>query len=282
MDKPKQMGKPQPPKAAAEKGSPRSAAPKPASAAIAKPAAPQNKAVPPAKVASAPLPSATTSVAERLASTKPTKPRAVAPAAKARPAAALSAGVADHTVATALDGGKAAMSTVGKTVAEAAAKAAEQAPQPAALPPQRPISSPLPRPAAAEPPADAKPTTAPLLALTETGLEQARRTFATVQEQREAWNRSLVASASATTKAATVINGKVLDLVRSQTDATLGLWRALLDVTSVAEAVELQTREMHRQYENTTTRMRDIAETASRLAQEAAVPLAKGPARPGA
>ncbi|WP_378135670.1 phasin family protein [Chelatococcus sp. GCM10030263] len=118
--------------------------------------------------------------------------------------------------------------------------------------------------------------------MTETGLAQARQTFATVQEQREAWNRSLVASANATTKAATVINGKVLDLVRSQTDATLGLWRALLDVTSVAEAVELQTRELRRQYENTTTRVKDIAETASRLAQEATAPLAKGPTRPGA
>jgi hypothetical protein len=276
MDKPKQIGKPQPRKAAAEKGSPRSAAPKPASTVIAKPATAPDKAVPPAKIAPAPIPAATTSVAETLAATKPTKPRAVAAKPKVGPAAALSAGVADRAVATALDGSKAATTTVGETVAKAAVKVAEQAPQAAALPPPRPVSSPPPGQAVAERP------TAPLVAFTETGLEQARRTFTTVQEQREAWNRGLVASATATTKAATVINGKVLDLVRSQTDATLGLWRALLDVTSVAEAVELQTRELRRQYENTTTRVKDIAETASRLAQEAAAPLAKGPARPGA
>jgi hypothetical protein len=195
---------------------------------------------------------------------KPAKPWTATP--KASRTAALGAGVANDTVTAAVERVKATTEAPGRALAHDVAEAA--AAVKASTPPKA-ATSPL-------PPADNEPDVSPLVALAETGLEQARRTFATLQEQRDAWNRNLIASASTTTKAATVINGKVLDLVRTQTDATFGLWRALLDVSSVAEAVELQTRELRRQYENTTTRVRDIAETASRFAQEAAAPLAKG------
>ncbi|CAH1654842.1 Phasin protein [Hyphomicrobiales bacterium] len=100
------------------------------------------------------------------------------------------------------------------------------------------------------------------------GLQQARQAYATAQEQRDTWNRSVIANANVASKAANEINGKILDLLRSQTDATFGLWRSLMNVTSIAEAVELQTRELRRQYEDATARVRDIAETATRYSHD--------------
>lgn len=114
---------------------------------------------------------------------------------------------------------------------------------------------------------------APFTALAESGLAQARQTYAAAREQQEAWNRGVFETAQATSRGISEINGKMLDLVRSQTDATFGLWRDLIGVTSFAEAVEIQTREMRRQYEDASSRMKDIAETATRIAQEVATPV---------
>ncbi|MBS7702215.1 phasin family protein [Chelatococcus asaccharovorans] len=118
----------------------------------------------------------------------------------------------------------------------------------------------------------------PFATIASSGLEQARQVYVTAQEQRDSWNRNIMANANVASKAANEINGKILDLVRSQTDATLGLWRSLIGVTSVAEAVELQTRELRRQYEDATARVRDIAETATRYAHDV-VTTAKGDSR---
>ncbi|MBS7695855.1 MULTISPECIES: phasin family protein [unclassified Chelatococcus] len=105
-------------------------------------------------------------------------------------------------------------------------------------------------------------------AIAESGLQQARKAYATAQEQRDTWNRSVIANANVASRAANEINGKILDLLRSQTDATFGLWRSLMNVSSMAEAVELQTRELRRQYEDATARVRDIAETATRYTND--------------
>ncbi|WP_188611626.1 phasin family protein [Chelatococcus reniformis] len=62
------------------------------------------------------------------------------------------------------------------------------------------------------------------------------------------------------------LNAKVLELWRAQAESTLSLWQGMVGVTSLSEAVQLQTSHLRRHYEETSRRARDIAQTAARMA----------------
>jgi hypothetical protein len=64
------------------------------------------------------------------------------------------------------------------------------------------------------------------------------------------------------------LNGKMLELMRLQADATLGFWRALSGTTSMADAVTAQTSGLRQHYEATAACLRDIAESAGRAAMD--------------
>lgn len=100
------------------------------------------------------------------------------------------------------------------------------------------------------------------------GLGYARQSYAALHEQSELWTKGFSSTLSVASRGVTELNGKVFDLVRSQTDGTLDLWRQLLKVTSLAEAVEVQTRELRRQFESTSHQLKDIAQTSNRLLSE--------------
>jgi hypothetical protein len=114
---------------------------------------------------------------------------------------------------------------------------------------------------------------APVAFLFEGGIDKARQAYATAQATREQWSDKFATSASAASMGLIEINGKVFELMRWQTDATFNLWKTLLGVTSMADAVELQTRELRKNYEATTAQMKDIAETATRIATDTMKPV---------
>jgi hypothetical protein len=62
------------------------------------------------------------------------------------------------------------------------------------------------------------------------------------------------------------INGKLFDLVRAQTEATLDIWRSALNARSPVEAIQAQTNAMRKAYETITQRWKDLFETTSRVA----------------
>jgi len=61
------------------------------------------------------------------------------------------------------------------------------------------------------------------------------------------------------------LNGKMLNLMRSQTEANFALWRSTLGAGSLSEAIRIQTTGIREAYETTAAQWRDIAETAARL-----------------
>jgi len=61
--------------------------------------------------------------------------------------------------------------------------------------------------------------------------------------------------------------------MRSQSDATLGLWRATISAPSLSEAVKAQSSGMRKAYESTAMQLKTIAETGMRVATETSEPL---------
>lgn len=162
------------------------------------------------------------------------------PATKAapedRPSVARTARVVAHTVAEALDRG---------------AKAARQV----------------------EAAIDERKTASGIEVLTRVGLDQAREGYATIRKSLEELQGGLAESAGIASKGVAEINGKVLDLVRAQTDAAFSLWRQLLGVNSLSQAVQLQTKGLREGYERTSSHLKDIAETTGRVAETSLAPM---------
>jgi hypothetical protein len=116
-------------------------------------------------------------------------------------------------------------------------------------------------------------TTAALGAVLEAGAEQARAAYARTQESGESLRQAVAASTAATTRGVVEINGKMLELIQAQGEATLDLWRSTLTAASLSDAVRAQTSGVRRAYEATVAHWRDIAETTGRVLGEAAKPL---------
>ena len=114
---------------------------------------------------------------------------------------------------------------------------------------------------------------APLAGALEAGADQARAAYARARETGDSFRQAVADSTSATTRGFLEFNGKVLDLVRAQNDATLDLWRSTLNAGSLSEAIRVQTHGLREAYETTAAQWKGLAETAGRLMAEAAKPL---------
>ena len=114
---------------------------------------------------------------------------------------------------------------------------------------------------------------APFASAFEAGADQARASYSRARENGESLRQAVTDSTTATTRAFVELNRKVIDLVRAQSDATLDLWRSTLSAGTFSEAIRVQTHGLREVYETTSAQWKDIAETAGRLAAEAAKPL---------
>jgi hypothetical protein len=114
---------------------------------------------------------------------------------------------------------------------------------------------------------------APLATAFELGANQARAAYARAQDTGDSFRQAVAQSTQATTRGLAEINGKVLDLIRAQNDATIDLWRSTLTAPSFSEAIRAQTSGLRQAYETTAAQWKDIAETAGRVMGEVAKPL---------
>lgn len=105
---------------------------------------------------------------------------------------------------------------------------------------------------------------APAARLMEAGAERARDAVARAQATGEHLRRAVNATAVVTTRGALEVNGKVIDALRAQSEATFDLWRQALSAGSLSEAVRLQTSGARQVYETAASHWKDVAETTTR------------------
>jgi hypothetical protein len=120
---------------------------------------------------------------------------------------------------------------------------------------------------------------APFSAALESGAEQARNVVGRARDTRESLHQAVTHSATAAAHGMLELNGKVIDLLRAQSDAAFELWRSTLTAGSLSEAVRVQTSGMRQAYEATTTHAKDVAEAATRVIGETVKPLQSAVAR---
>ncbi|MEA3041731.1 MAG: hypothetical protein QOC65_1220, partial [Sphingomonadales bacterium] len=105
---------------------------------------------------------------------------------------------------------------------------------------------------------------APVSVALESGAEQARNAVGRARDTRESLQQAVAHSAAAAANGMLELNGKVIDLLRAQSDAAFELWRSTVTAGSLSEAVRVQTSGMRQAYEATTTHAKDVAEAATR------------------
>ena len=103
--------------------------------------------------------------------------------------------------------------------------------------------------------------------------EDLRGIPAVAEESGETVRLAMTETAAATARGFVELNGKVLELLRAQSDAAFALWRATLMAGSLSEAVRAQTSGLHHLYETSAQQWKEVAETAARLMDEAARPI---------
>jgi hypothetical protein len=120
---------------------------------------------------------------------------------------------------------------------------------------------------------------APFSAALESGAEQARNVIGRARDTRESLQQAVTHSATAAAHGMLELNGKVIDLLRAQSDAAFELWRSALAAGSLSEAVRVQTSGLRQAYEATATHAKDVAETATRAIGDTVKPLQSAMAR---
>jgi len=120
---------------------------------------------------------------------------------------------------------------------------------------------------------------APFSVALESGAEQARNAVGRARDTRESLQQAVAHSAAAAANGMLELNGKVIDLLRAQSDAAFELWRSTVTAGSLSEAVRVQTSGMRQAYEATTTHAKDVAEAATRAIGDTVKPLQSAMAR---
>lgn len=129
------------------------------------------------------------------------------------------------------------------------------------------VAAPSPKVSAAAVPPAALPASdlvAPATRLMEIGAEQAREVYARAQATTASLREAMAETASATTRGALEVNGKVIDAWRAQSDAALDLFQSTLRATSLSDAIRLQTSGARQVYETAATHWKDVAESTTR------------------
>jgi hypothetical protein len=138
------------------------------------------------------------------------------------------------------------------------------------------VAAPSPKVSAAVTPPTVLPApdlVAPATRLMEIGAEQAREAYARAQATTASLREAMAETASATTRGALEVNGKVIDAWRAQSDAALDLLHSTLRATSLSDAIRLQTSGARQVYETAATHWKDVAESTTRWFGAAVKPM---------
>ena len=108
---------------------------------------------------------------------------------------------------------------------------------------------------------------------TEKGLGDSRATYARLKTVAEDANQSLETGYAVALEGVAAIGAKSVDVLRSNTEAGLDFFKALVSVKTLTEALEVQSSHMRKQFEMLTTQGKDLAALAQKVANDTTAPL---------
>jgi phasin len=110
-------------------------------------------------------------------------------------------------------------------------------------------------------------------AFAEKGVSQARDSYAKFKDIAETHNGTIEAVFTTVSKGASDYSAKLMEMMKSNSTATLDFAQALLGVKSPSEAMELWTAHAKQQYEAFTASAKELAELSQKVATETAEPI---------
>ncbi len=113
-------------------------------------------------------------------------------------------------------------------------------------------------------------------AFAEKGVSQARESYTKFKDAAETHNSTIEAVFTTATKGATDYSAKLLDIVKTNTNATFDFAQELVGVKSLSQAMELWTSHARKQVEAFTAQTKELAELTQKIAAETAEPIKTG------
>jgi len=109
--------------------------------------------------------------------------------------------------------------------------------------------------------------------LAEKSVEQAKAGYAKLKAAAEEATDLLEETYETARAGALELNTKSLEAVKTNTDAAFGFAKELFAVKTLAEAVELQTSFARKQFEAVTAQIKELQETAKKVATDSSAPV---------
>ncbi len=110
-------------------------------------------------------------------------------------------------------------------------------------------------------------------AFAEKGVSQARDSYAKFKDVAESNNGTIEAVFTSASKGASEYSAKLMEMMKSNTTASLDFAQELLGIKSPSEAVELWTSHAKKQFESLTAQAKELAELSQKVAAETVEPI---------
>jgi phasin len=110
-------------------------------------------------------------------------------------------------------------------------------------------------------------------AFAEKGVSQARDNYAKFKDAAETHNGTIEAVFTSASKGASEYTAKLMEMMKSNTTASLDFAQQLFGVKSPSEALELWTSHARKQFETLTAQAKQLAELGQKVATETVEPI---------
>jgi phasin len=110
-------------------------------------------------------------------------------------------------------------------------------------------------------------------AFAEKGVSQARDSYAKFKDVAESHNGTIEAVFTTASKGASEYSAKLMEMMKTNTTATLDFAQELLGTRSPSEALELWTSHAKKQFEALTVQSKELAELSQKVASETVEPI---------
>jgi len=110
-------------------------------------------------------------------------------------------------------------------------------------------------------------------AIAEKGVAQARESYIKLKDAAESQNGTIEAVFTNASKGATDYSAKLVDIVKTNTNATFDFAQSLIGAKSLPEALELWTEHARKQVETLTSQTRELAELTQKAAADTVEPI---------
>ena len=110
-------------------------------------------------------------------------------------------------------------------------------------------------------------------AFAEKGVSQARDSYAKFKDAAETHNGTIEAVFTTASKGASEYSAKLMEIMKTNTTASLDFAQELLSVKSPTEAMELWTSHARKQFETFTAQTKQLAELSQKVAADTAEPI---------